>query len=621
MAVLGAQKAMLLNQVKNQPGFTVEKLKSFVDKFEDVKPEDFAPVIDSNMLQQLIDACRDPHELALWQSINDAPRLNSSAIQEVQKLVAAYIQQYPGGPKIEQVKALDAELAIQLDKAIENERLQAEAEIRRKQAEEMAKKEQADWDVVDKNNYQALLAYRVKYPMSAHLDEIDDFMWAITAGELNGMTLTRYLNDWPNGRNAAKARSAMTEAQDWEKVRNTEDLEKINKFRYEHPGSQFSEEAERTFTKLRSKKLAQMQISPTSFSKEEALNLVNSGIFTKNELINAGVVSEKSWEAMHLNRSTFPDIQQLMANIPEITAQKDCTDIYLFGTPGTGKTCLLMGLAHADGTQDEKGQAYTLNMKINGGKYASALQQYVKAGLTPGRTSGNYISTIHANVSEKDKKGRFIDHPINFVEMSGEEFAIRISDGDAVAFEDMGTGATQLLRNDNRKVFFIIVDSGDDKVPFSYEKKIKDINGNVVGQEIVNTFISQLDILNKFMGLIDQKENKAIMDKVDAIHFVVTKADRLGNHVERKERARELLLDKYSGPVERLKLYCRNSKRINATSNFKPQVFTFSLGNFYVGDVFAFDNTETLEIVDAIRTMTTAKREEGFVDKLRKILG
>lgn len=621
MPTIGSRKNQLLTQVKNNHSVTVEQLKKLVDLYDDLQPEDFKDVIDSVLMQQLVDACRDPQEKSLWDSIIASPRTTPADIQNLQKLVGSYILNYPEGYKYEEAKALQEKLSTSLNEAIAEQKRLEEEERRRKIAEEMAEKEREDWSRLRTDSYDALRAYKTKYPISSHADELDDLMWNFTANNMSKNTLNRYLADWPTGRHASEARNALSEADDWERVRNSNDINQINRFRYEHSGSQFREEAEKAYNRLRNEKIDEIRKNPAGFSKDEAKSLMDAGILSTDDLLSIGAVSKESIEAMKLDRNTFPDIQQLMAKVPEIKAQKDCTDIFFFGTPGTGKTCLLMGLAHADGTMDDQGQSYTLNMRINGGKYASALQQYVKAGITPGRTFGNYISTIHANVSERTGKGKYIDHPINFVEMSGEEFAIRISDGDAAAFEDMGTGATELLRNDNRKVFFIIVDSGDDKVPFRYEKPVKDINGNVVGQDIVDTFISQLDILNKFMGLIDQDENRSIMDKVDAIHFIVTKADRLGPHEVRKERARDLLLSKYSGPVERLKLYCRNSKRINASSNYNPQVFTFSLGNFYIGDVFTFDNRETLQIVDAIRAMTSGKKERSFLDRVRDLIG
>lgn len=617
MASLGTMKPQMLRQIASQPAVSPIQIKTIIEKYDDVTPEDFRGVISDMMLEELYDLCRNPEEKSLWEKIENAPTATPSQIQETQRLVVNYISRYPDGPKSSQAKLKEEGLRNLLTTTLKEEERQRKAEAERVAWDNLKSKRHPQSGLYD---YDDLRKYKNDNPATAHKDELDNMMWDVTAADKTKYKLNRYLQDWPMGLHANEARQALDDIDAWERIQQSSNLEDLNRLRFDS-SSPYKDKAEQLYQQERQRKIQELKEKPSEFSKYDIFSLIDSHIISKDDLIANGVVTEQSWAAMQIDRNTFPNLQLLMNATPEIKAQNDCTDIYLFGTPGTGKTCLLMGLAHADGSVDEKGQTYTINMKINGGRYASALQQYVKAGITPGRTSGSYISTIHANVSERTKKGKLIDHPINFVEMSGEEFAIRISDGDAVAFEDMGTGATSLLQNSNRKVFFIIVDSGDDKVRFEYDRDITDNEGNIIRQDHIVTFISQLDILNKFMGLLDQPENRQIMEKVDAIHFIVTKSDRLGSHGERKQNARDLLIERYSGPVQRLKLYCRNSKRINATSGFNPQVFTFSLGNFYVGDVFTFDKTETMEIVEAIRAMTSGKKERTFLDILRDKIG
>ena len=364
-----------------------------------------------------------------------------------------------------------------------------------------------------------------------------------------------------------------------------------------------------------------MRENPSEYSKDDVEKLINADIFTRWQLEDEELITDESWEKLQLDRDLFPNIQDYQSEDPSIQAASGCTDIYLFGTPGTGKTCLLMGLTGANGSRDSRGQSYTLNMKTQGGAYASALQQYVNAGLTPGRTFGKFVTTINGQVNEVDRRGNVLNHRINLVEMSGEEFALRIADSKEVSLSNMGTGATNLLSNENRKVFFIIVDSSKEKVKVEYIEQVKDAEGNVIDERIRKKYIWQLDILNKFVSLFELPENQEIMKRVDAIHFVVTKADMLGDRNVRKEKARDLLLSKYSGPVEQLKNYCRQTKRINYSTGYRPQVFTFSLGQFYLGDVFTFDNSETIQIVDTIRTVTGSIKEESWWDKFKKTLG
>jgi len=614
MSVLGPQKQTLLNQVKNQPSIPLDKLVDLVKRYDDLEPGDFQGYIDDTLLVQLNDACRDPQELELWNKIMSNPRSTPTEIQDAQRLVATYVQTYSKGAKFREAQELMSRLPQELAEAmrIEQEKKAAEEEAARKAA--AAQREEADWNRLERGNYNALQTYRAKYPSSVHLDELDDLMWLNTKAVMNFHSLSRYLSDWPLGRHAAEANQALKESSEWEEVKRSGDLFRVDDYRDNHPTSPYINEINALYFKMRDEELVKMKENPSEYSKDDVERLINADIFTRWQLEDEGLITEESWELLQLDRDLFPNIQDYMIENPNIEAESGCTDIYLFGTPGTGKTCLLMGLTGANG------QGYTLNMKTQGGDYAAALQEYANAGITPGQTFGKFVTTINGEVIEQGRR-EDLYHKINLVEMSGEEFALRIADNKEPTLANMGTGATNLLMNENRKVFFIIVDGTKDKVKMEYVEQVKDAEGNIIDERIRKKYISQLTILQKFVSLFELPENEEIMKRVDAIHFVVTKADMLGDGQERKIKARDLLLNNYSAPVEQLKKYCRKTKRINYSTDYKPKVFTFSLGKFYLGDVFSFDKTESIQIIDTIRLVTNAIKGKSFWDKVKDVLG
>lgn len=270
----------------------------------------------------------------------------------------------------------------------------------------------------------------------------------------------------------------------------------------------------------------------------------------------------------------LPGMAEYMVEDPGLRAPENCTDVYFFGAPGTGKTTLLMGLTGA------VGEEYTLDMMSCGGNYARVLQEYVAAGITPCSTFKSFVTVINGEVVKHDRKNSNSVYPVNFVEMSGEELAGKITGENVSSFKDMGNGVARLLSNDNRKIFFIIVDPT--------------VSGTEYGCR------AQFDFISTLVGMFNRPENADIMQRVDAIHFVVTKADTLGNtDSERMSRAKELLYDTYKGPVEILKNYC-HTKHINNNTGNRPSVFTFSIGEFHEGGVFSYDKTDTLKLVDAI---------------------
>lgn len=621
MSELGAQKQTLLNQVKNQTSIPLQTLVDLVNKYNDLEVKDFQGYINDVLLADLYNAVRDPKERELWDQIMAIPRETPEAIQEVQRKVSTYIQTFPNGRMIKEARELMNQLPRELEEMMRRIREQKEKEEEDRRRAEALAREQRAWEMVERGNYNALQSYKAKYPSSVHLEELDDLMWLNTKNVMNSNSLSRYLSDWPCGRHAVEANQALSESSEWENAKRSGDLFLVDDYRDNHPNSPYINEVNALYYRLRDEELAKMKENPSEYSKDDVEKLIAADIFTKWQLEDEGLITDESWELLQLDRDLFPNIAEYQFEDPNLQAPEDCTDIYLFGTPGTGKTCLLMGLTGANGTRDQRGQSYTLNMRTQGGPYASALQQYVSAGITPGRTFGKFVTTINGEVNEVDKKGRILNHRINLVEMSGEEFALRIADSKEVSLSNMGTGATNLLSNENRKVFFIIVDSSKEKVKVEYIEQVKDAEGNVIDERIRKKYIWQLDILNKFVGLFELPENQEIMKRVDAIHFVVTKADMLGERNVRKEKARDLLLNTYAGPVEQLKNYCRKTKRINYSTQYRPLVFTFSLGKFYLGDVFSFDKEDTIQIVDTIRTVTGSIKEKGWWDKLKETLG
>jgi len=603
MPILGPNKPILLDQLRHTPNPPTEQLVKLVQNYTDLTIDDLRGIVNDTLLDQLAEASRDPEERRMWELIQSAQRNTPAEIQSLISTVGNYLSRYPSAPKAGEAQTLCTDL---------NNRL-AEAYERQRREEEEAREKEA-WSKINSNSYASLQSYMARYPDSVHKNELDDMMWELTKTAVNYSSLNRYLADWPMGAHAHEANNALNQMQQWDDIKHSGDLVQIAEYRINNQGSALSAEINSTFYAMRDEELKNMRNNPAEYGVDLINRYLENGVFKKYELIDEGLITDESWEKLFIDRESYPNLAEYQIADPDIKAPEDCTDVYLFGTPGTGKTCLLMGLTGANG------HGYSLNMKVAGGPYASALQQYVQAGITPGRTFGNFVTIINGSVREEVKRDKFVDHRINLVEMSGEEFALRISENKSVSLADMGTGATNLLKNNNRKAFFIIVDSIKDNIKVEYVDNVYDNEGNIIEQRIRKRYISQLDILNKFISLFELPENQEIMKNVDSIHFVVTKSDLLGDVTERADKAKELLNSKYIGPVTSLKNYCRQTKRINYATNYRPHVFTFSLGKFYLGDVFSFNPEETLKIVNAIRAVTCGVTEKSWIDKLKRLL-
>ena len=591
-------KDRVLEQIGRNPGlYTATQLADSIKKYANLALSDFKKIgnFPSDKYAEIEGIVAND----TWIEINNLPTDTTENIQNALNRISQFKGEYPS----QKDKAQD------LTDTLLNKLNQLEAERKRSESEEKAQREQSDWANVNTNDNSSLRRYLSKYPDSVHKDEIDDYMWNNVQLACTPFSFQSYITDNPHGKYVNEARTSLAFFDEWDKICKEDDIFQVNYYRTTlGKTSPFYAKVNDKYNVLRNEELKKMRQNPSEYDKDTVDRLISAGIFTENELIYENLMSAKP----PVDRELLPNLMGLQGENCLPPASPDCTDIYLFGTPSTGKTCLLMGLVASNG------QGYNLNFAVGAGDYAGALQQYVEAGVVPGRTNNQWVAAISGQ-SVEDVGHQMIAHNFNLIEMSGEQFAFRMVKGKTVNFEDMGLGATQILKNDNRKCFLIIVDCSNDSITYKWQEEYE-----VDGQKMTRPRkerINQNTILTKFVGMFTLPSNQSIMDKVDSIHFVVTKADLLGETPEEQlQNARNLLLKKYIGPINQLKTYCKHTGRINVATNFCPHVFTFSLGRFFLGDVYEYNNYDTLQIMDTLKYITCGVKEPNVLDKIKAVL-
>ena len=507
--------------------------------------------------------------------------------------------------------------------------------------------ENADWQNLDRSNYIAILSYLAKYPHSAHFQELDDILWSMV-DFFDENALSKFLQDVPNtahrqevenamddaawnsidhtrigdletfiathpqSRHAKEAQDNITSYSKWDEVQRSNDIFLLNKYIIDYPSSPFKQKAEIRLMSLRQQELREMHRLINQYDTTKFIDLINKGIINIQTLVNEGLITLESYNK-YCNPSELPDIDMDESkSIQECPA--DRTDVFLFGIPSTGKTCILMGLLNS--------AQLSYDSVAMGGSYGADLVEYVEAGRVPPSTFGTFTTVIKADIKERDSKGSVKGiHHLNLIEMSGEEFAFQIvknPDG-AISFEQMGTGATNILKNHNRKAVFIILDPTADNRKVKRPRFSIDQNGNKIqiGEEVV--YVSQKQMLNKLFHLFTQPENESIAQLIDSFHFIVTKADLLGDEIERRNKAKEIIMARHGNIIPEIKDWCKK-KGINNRSNNQPKLFPFSLGKFYIGDIFDYDDTDANSLIDAIINYTIkVNDDDSILDKLKRI--
>lgn len=328
--------------------------------------------------------------------------------------------------------------------------------------------------------------------------------------------------------------------------------------------------------------LKKIKENPTSFSKSDIDKHIASGTITKDDLIKEGVLTEAIWRKLsNISNLSLPNMDEVIKLCNKESSKSDA-DVYLFGVPGCGKTCVLAGLT----------KVLNYNTLVGGGSYSGALRQYVDNGITPPPTRLNYLTTINA-----DFKGEKRDRNINVVEMAGEEFVSKIAYNPKNEFQikDIGTGASELLSNDNPKIFFMVIDPAANERNITIDKKIDENRYTSISLPI-----HQSDCFERLFDIFLLPENENIMKKVKAVYFIFSKIDKLGNE---EEKVNDVIKSQMSNQYKNVKQKYFKLLRRYSNIDQSHKIIKFSLGKFYVGNVFDYneqDSSKILEVIDKI---------------------
>lgn len=562
---------------------------------------DDVPHISAERKQYIIDQLNsmpNPVEQQEWQAIE--MMLIQPSTELVQKL-SSYIARWdagrPAGNHVELAKQKLPEIESQI-------KLEAE------------RAEQAEWDAVDPFSTTDLWGYLSKYPNTIHKSEIDDSLWGLVNQE-SVQDIQNYITMLPQGIHVREAQLILNAIVEWNNVKLTNDIFCVNDYIRNNPNTPFKNQAQVQLMGLKQQEIGMMHTNPNSYEVNRLLRLINDGIFSDHELINAKVMTETVLETLrnHDINADLPDIRQAIEN-SRAECKDGYTDVFFFGVPSTGKTCVLMGMSRSNSLH--------INLASGGGDYAAALQQYTDVGVTVPRTPGTFVTTLEATISSVSDQGGAV-HKINLVEMSGEEFAFDIANNpDRIfTFEQMGSGATQLLKNDNRKVFFLIIDPTANVVRINREIVVQDGFDEDTGEPITHTdlqycVVNQRTLIQKMVDLFTDPGNAEIMKKVDSIHIIMTKSDTLGNPVEREEKALNIFQQKFSGDILKPLIDLCEEYNINSRTNFHPNLYTFSLGTFYVGGLYEYEQTDSDRLVVAIKNSTQSVKKKSWWDRLKE---
>ena len=467
--------------------------------------------------------------------------------------------------------------------------------------------EETEWKTVDPFSMMSLIGHLNKYPMSAHRDEIDDKVWNIIDKE-SEQQLQDYKVLFPKGKYIEKATAMLEVLDEWMIVRDSGDISFVFQYIRKRPESPYIDKAYCLLMDLKHQEICRMRHEPNRYDVSRLLYLVQLGIFTVDELISEGVMTENVWHTLNNIdvKNDLPDIYEAMQD-SKVECQDGCIDVYLWGLPSTGKTCILQGLLSSS--------SLLLDLTSSGGSYAEALRQYTDYGMASPRTLDDSVTTLKTTIITDGHTP--IKYNVNFVEMSGHHILDMVEDNSEHSKEDNNSDIAHLLHNDNRKVFFLIIDPTINNIKLNREYDEYDEQTGEKIHRLKYVVFNQKIFMQQIVNIFQAPANSDIMRKVDSIHIIITKADTFGERLQRGEKALDYFNDHYGINVTQPLVDLCEKYHINCNSNYRPKLFTFSLGKFYVGGLYEYDPIDSELLINTITAIVPPPyRKETFWSRL-----
>jgi hypothetical protein len=321
-----------------------------------------------------------------------------------------------------------------------------------------------------------------------------------------------------------------------------------------------------------------MKTNPNRYNANSLKQLLRGSVISKEDLFNEDIITETHL-TLFLNPPTFFMPQDDWKDLPPLPAM--FTDVYFFGIPASGKSCVLAGMLFK---ALEAGVLEPLIDNPMGLRYMNELIRCIEVGYVPPSTSVDTVNYISFKLRGKQ------DHPISVIEMSGEYFNKTYEKGTGQGNSD-GIYAKQFLKNNNRKTIFFVIDYSAD---------------------IHATSISDAATQGaKLMYALQLLEQDGTLRRTDSINIILSKSDLMPEGVDRKTTARMFIDMRYKAFYKLANEKC-NKYGINRNNKYEARIIPFSLGRFMLGKTFEKNLDNSTELVNILLNDTLIIRKRRW---------
>ncbi len=330
---------------------------------------------------------------------------------------------------------------------------------------------------------------------------------------------------------------------------------------------------------------------------------------TPEELVNQGLITSNALSSI-LRGYRFELNQKSIAELPPLPI--GFSDVYLFGVPSSGKSCVLSGLLY---TADKLGETEYIPQEYNGidpcRDYYDNITNCLEYCMVPEATGSETCNFMSLKLRHDKDNVRTSYNKLSMIEMGGEFFVATTESFTNANIDISEHGIVKYLSNNNRKIIFFVID---------YSKVLASAYNDFRTSETKQKISLQraLDVFSTDGKGKDRSEN-CTFSKTDSVIVIITKSDLMGveSREERLEIGKEYLRDVYESFMVNLREKCRHFG-INKVVDYRPLVTTFSLGDFMIGNTVNYNSRDAQEILKLLKYNTRSNTSGSSISVLLK---
>ena len=440
---------------------------------------------------------------------------------------------------------------------------------------------------------ESLSEYLDNFPTGAHVVEcrnlLEDLPWLETKRKNTIEGYSTYIHKYP-GKHDAEAQSAIHDIKDDNEWANTCILnttsayrDYVNKFPH---GKHLTEAQNRLNSGAAGEYfLNALRDDPNAYSASEIKRQAANHVISWNDVDDIfGFEKRRAIE-------DFDRADELVNKNGPDDLQPNSTEVYFWGTPGSGKTCALGTIIS---TAKRNG---ILEVKPSSGRdYLYRLSNlFVRDGICklPGSTPLTTIPEMIIHLTEK-KGNQRKQHRLTLVDLAGELFnSVYYSENDLSMTNEqqqiVDKAMSYLKDQRNEKIHFFVVEYG------AHNKTWEGLS-----------MTDYLDTMVQFL-----KTNKVFSKSTVGVYVLVTKCDKMDCQKEERPRvAYEYVQDELSSFWNTLEQTCKQA----GISDIKT--LSFSIGDVFAQNLCVYDGTDTNKVIDKLITKTPTIG--GIFDWLKK---